>query len=269
MKRKLALLFTAGFILILGSGVHAQTVARGYGSNEVLQRGMIVGLEADDPNKVKAIDLNDMNNILGVIVNQNDSPITVSDELNRIFVASTGNYDVLVSTQNGDVTTNSYISLSSVGGIGMKADNQQSTVIGRAMEGFDGKSGSLATITVKHTDNKEKQIQIGRVKVELNIGRNPLAKGTENTPAFLSQTGNTLAGRPVSAIRLYLSAIVFLIGLFAAFAILYAGIRSSIVAIGRNPLGRRSIYRSLFGVSVTALFVFIVSIIAVYLLLKL
>jgi len=270
MKQKL--FFTLSlFLTIISSGSfsHAQTVTKGYGSDEVIQRGMIVGLQKDNAGKVQPIDLNDEGSILGVVVNQNDSPITVSDDLNRIFVASTGNFDVLVSTQNGDVTANSYVSLSSVEGIGMKADTQQSTVIGRAMENFDGKSGSLATIIVKDTNNKEKQIQIGRVKVELNIGRNPLAKGTENTPAFLSQTGNTLAGKPVSAVRLYLGAIVFLIGLLAAFSILYAGIRSSIIAIGRNPLGRRSIYKSLFGVSVTALFVFIASNIAVYLLLKL
>jgi len=271
MKQKLLSVLSLVLLLLgfAGSVVHAQTVTRGYGSDQVLQRGMIVGLEANNPNKVKPVDLNDASNVLGVVVNQNDSPITVSDDLNRIFVASTGNFDVLVSTQNGAVSANSYIALSSVAGIGMKANNQQSTVVGRAMGNFDGKSGSLATITVKDTDNKEKQIQIGRVKVEINIGRNPLAKGTENTPAFLSQTGQTLAGKPVSAVRLYLGAIVFLVGLLAAFSILYAGIRSSIIAIGRNPLGRRSIYKSLFGVSVTALFVFIASNIAVYLLLKL
>lgn len=264
-----AFLNIVSFVLFSLVATSAQTVTRGYGSDDVLQRGMIVGLQKTNSGKVQPVDLNESSDILGVVVNQNDSPITVSDDLNRIFVASSGKYDVLVSDQNGDIPNNSYITLSSLAGIGMKANDQQSTIVGRALETFDTKTESLATVSLKEEGGKNKQVKIARIKVDISIGKNPLARGNSNTPAFLSQAGQSFAGKPVSAVRLYLGALVFLVGLLAAFAILYSGIRSSITAIGRNPLGRRSIYKSLFGVSVTALFVFIVSIIAVYLLLKL
>lgn len=265
----LFILLISFFIITLAPKSFGQSVTRGYGSDDVLQRGMIVGLQKTNSGKVQPVDLNESSDVLGVVVNQNDSPITVSDDLNRIFVASSGKYDVLVSDQNGSIPNNSYISLSAVAGIGMRASDQQSTIIGRALQTYDGKSGVLATISLKESDGQAKQVKIARIKVDITIGKNPLAKGTSNTPAFLSQAGQSFAGKPVSAVRLYLGALVFLVGLLAAFAILYSGIRSSITAIGRNPLGKRSIYKSLFGVSVTALFVFIVSIIAVYLLLKL
>lgn len=247
----------------------AQSVTRGYGSDEVLQRGMIVGLKKDDVNKVEAIDIKRLNNILGVVVNQNDSPITVSDDTNRIFVTTSGRYDVLVSDQQGVIAPNDYITLSSLGGIGMKADENQSDAVGRAVGGFDGKTGVISEVSLVDSRNQSRTVHIGRISVELDIGRNPLAKNSNGAPAFLSRTGEAIAGKSVSALRLYLSAIIFGIGISIAGAVLYAGIRSSIIAIGRNPLGKRNILRSLFGVSITALFVFIVSIIAVYLLLKL
>lgn len=256
-------------IMVKLTGVlSAQSVTRGYGSDDILQRGMIVGLKKDDVNKVEALDYAQLTRILGVVVAQNDSPITVSNDNQRIFVASSGRYDVLVSDQQGAIGANDYITLSSLAGIGMKANSDQSDIAGRAVGQFDGKSGVIGTVQLADSKKQSRNVHFGRISVELAVGRNPLAKNTNGAPAFLSRAGQAIAGKTVSALRLYLSAVVFIIGSLIAGAVLYAGVRSSIIAIGRNPLGKRSILRSLTGVSITALFVFIVSIIAVYLLLK-
>ena len=252
----------------LTGGSSAQSVTRGYGSDEVLQRGMIVGLKKDDANKVEALDFAQITRILGVVVAQNDSPITVSNDNQHIFVATNGRFDVLVSDQQGAIKANDFVTLSSLAGIGMKATGDQSDIAGRAVGEFDGETSIIGTVQLKDSKDQERNVHIGRISVELTVGRNPLAHNSNGAPAFLSRAGEAIAGRNVSALRLYLSAVVFIIGIFIAGAVLYAGVRSSIIAIGRNPLGKRSILRSLFGVSITALFVFIVSIIAVYLLLK-
>jgi hypothetical protein len=105
--------------------------------------------------------------------------------------------------------------------------------------------------------------------VELSIGKNPQANIVSGTPTILKQASTAIGGKIVSPLRLYLSAIVFVIGTVTAGAILYAGIRSSIISIGRNPLGKKSIVKSAIGVSIMGLIVFIVSGIGVYLLLKL
>jgi hypothetical protein len=50
---------------------------------------------------------------------------------------------------------------------------------------------------------------------------------------------------------------------------LYSGIRSGMIAVGRNPLSKKSIMRSLIETVIAGLIVFAVGIFAVYLLLKL
>jgi hypothetical protein len=255
-------------VVQLSSVLSAQSVTRGYGSDNILQRGMIVGLKKDDADKVESLDISRIKNILGVVVNQNDSPITISDDNERIFVTTSGRYEVLVSDQQGAIATNDYVTVSSLSGIGMKASENESDIVGRAIDGYDGKSGVLSSATLKDSKGQERTVNIGRIAVELAIGRNPIAKNASSAPAFLARAGEAIAGKAVSALRLYLSALIFGLGLITAGAVMYAGIRSSIIAIGRNPLGKRNIMRSLFGVISASVFIFIVSVIAVYLLLK-
>lgn len=247
----------------------AQSVTQGYGSDQVLQRGMIVGLTKADSGKVEPIDVTRLTTILGVVVNSNDSPITISDNSKNIFVTTTGRYDVLVSDQEGPIGTTDYITLSALGGVGMKATDRQSSIVGRATEVFDGQDNVLSTTVLKSANGKEQTVHLGRIKVDIGISKNPLAKSGSGAPAFLDKASIAIVGRVVSAVRLYLAAIIFIIGTVIAGAILYAGIRGSIIAIGRNPLGRRSIFRSMIGVAFTSIIVFLISVIGVYLLLKL
>ena len=253
--------------IVSTSGVHAQTVTKGYGSDQVLQRGMIVGLVKSNNAKIEPIDISRLTTMLGVVVNPNDSPITISDNDQHIFVATTGRYDVLVSDQDGVIKQSDYITLSSLAGIAMKANDQQSDVLGRATGGFDGKTNVLNSTVLKTSSGKEQTVHIARVPVEIAITKNPLARQTNNAPSFLNNAGRAIAGKPVSALRLYLSTIIFIIGTIIAGAMLYAGIRSSIISIGRNPLSKQSILKSMLGVAFTSVIVFLMSVIGVYLLL--
>lgn len=269
--RKVAAFFALGLLITIKlTGVlSAQSVTKGYGSDQILQRGMIVGLVKADSSKVEASDINHLGNIVGVVVNPNDSPITISDNSKNIFVSTTGQYDVLVSDQNGPIKKSDYITASSLAGIGMKASNLQSEIIGRAVGQFDGKTNVLSTASLTNGSGGQKMVHIVRIRVEIAVDKNPLAKENSGAPALLSQAGRAISGRTVSAARLYLGALVFLIGIVVAGSIIYAGVRSSIIAIGRNPLSKKSIFRSMVGVTASSLIVFLISIIGVYLLLKL
>lgn len=263
------MLGAALFMLVPGVGVHGQSVTKGYGSDQTLQRGMIVGIKKTDPNKVETLTVQELDRVLGVVVNPNDSPITISSDEQRVFVAFTGLYEVLVSDQEGAIKGNDYITVSSVGGIGMKATGNQETIVGRASGNFDGKTNVISTLTLKTNDGKTRSVHVGRVPVEIAIGKNPISKKADNAPAFLAKIGRAIAGKQVSPIRLYLSAAVLIIGTLVAGALLYGGIRSGIISIGRNPLGRKNILKSVLGVAVTSLFIFLISMLGVYLLLKL
>lgn len=269
-KRCFATLSLALLIVLNGIGVLGaqSTVTQGYGADEVLQRGQIVGTKEDDPTKVETVSVDEIDRILGVVVHANDSPITLSGEGEQVFVAVSGQFDVLVSDQNGVVNAGDYVTVSSLKGIGMLATYNESQVLGRAVDGFDGTNGVISNAELTDTNGNARPVKIGRIKVVLGISQNPIAKSAAVTPEWLGKLGQAIAGKSLSPARIYISATIFLIGAFIAGAVLYAGIRSSIIAIGRNPLSKKSILRGLLQVIFTSLIIFIISVVGVYLLLR-
>lgn len=260
----LALLVTLKLTGIL----NAQSVTQGYGTDEVLQRGMIVGLKQDDPKKVESLNIDSLDRILGVVVDANDSPITISDQDEKVFVATIGRYDILVSDQEGVISAGDYITASSLNGIGMHATYEQSDIVGRALGGFNGRDSVVGTSTLTDTKGQTRTVNIGRVEADIGISKNPIAKSAAVTPEWLGKIGQAIAGKSLSPARIYISAAIFVIGAFIAGAVLYTGIRSSLIAIGRNPLSKKSVMRGLLQVIFTSLIVFIISVVGVYLLLR-
>lgn len=261
-------LLAALIILSISGPLSAQSVTQGYGTDQPLQRGMIIGTKKDEPTKVEPINIDELDRMMGVVVDANESPITISGEQEKVFVATIGRYDVLVSDQKGQIKPGDYITASSLNGIGMLATYEESDILGRAITGFDGSGGVFGTSTLTDTNSQTRSVNIGRISVDVGIAKNPVAKSSAATPEFLAKVGQAIAGKSLSAARIYISATVFLVGAFISGAILYAGIRSSMIAIGRNPLSKRSILKGLLQVVFTSLIVFIISIFAVYLLLK-
>ena len=267
------------FLAILGLGLllmfsHAhlagsQAVIQGYNTDDSLQSGMIVMFKQDDTSKVAALTAATPDKMQGVVVNPNDAPVTISSGDQKVYVATTGHYDVLVSDQGGEVKPGDYITISSVDGIGMKAGSTQPVVLGKALTGFDGKNGVLGNTTLKDKAGKQSKINFGKVTVDISISRNPQLKVEANVPSSLRKVSEAVAQRDVTANRIYLGMVMIFITSFVAAVVLYAGVRSSIVALGRNPLSRKSIFRSLIQVIVTSVIIFLCGLFGVYLLLKL
>lgn len=252
----------------LSGGSYAQNISQAYGSDQSLLRGMIVGLDKIDSTKVEALGASRIDEIFGVVINPNDSPLTLSEGEKNIFVASSGRYDVLVSDQEGQINPGDFISPSGLAGIGMITTDNQSHVVGRAVTGFNGSDGVISTNNVKDNAGTVKQVRISRVRVDIGITKNPAAKNAPGAPEFLGRIGQAIAGKPVQPARLYISLAIFLAGAVTAISVMYIGVKTSITAIGRNPLSKHSIYKGLGGVSVASVAIFIISVFAVYLLLK-
>lgn len=263
---------TAALVVLIIVSVNgltrAQSVTQGYGTDQVLQKGMAVGISDEDPNKVKAINIEESEKALGVVVNATDSPITISGEDQQVFVATVGRYELLVSNQQGPINPGDYVSLSSLDGIGMLATYEQGDVLGRAIGGFNGSDNVVGSSTLEDTAGNEKSVNIGKIEVDVTIAKNPLARSAAVTPEWLGTIGRAIAGKNLSPARIYIGTAIFLVGAFIAGAILYSGIRSSIIAIGRNPLSKKSILRGLLQVVFTSLIVFIISVGGVYLILR-
>jgi len=246
---------------------------QGYEAETPLDTGRIVQLSGNGSTRVKIASQKNPQNMFGVTVDRNQLSLTLSKEgmKNETFVAVSGTYNVLVSTQAGPIAAGDYVTLSAVDGVAMKADTEVKKVFGRATDSFDGEGVTLGTTTLKDTEGKAtKTVKLGSVPVTIDIRDNPTMKSTKaNLPDVLQRAGQAIAEKPVSPIRIYLSIAIAVVCVIAVLLILYAGVRNGVVSIGRNPMSKKSIFRALIEVILTSVVILIIGVFAVYLLLKL
>lgn len=246
-----------------------------YSADSVLQFGTVVELQTGGTKKVMAAKYKDLDQMFGVVVDPHYLAYTTSDDSlqNQTYVATSGTYNVLVSTQNGTIKSGDPVTMSAIDGVAMKAGtyDQQKTVLGRAASAFDGKSASVGNVTLKYDGGSgTKTVQLGLIPVAVNIQRNPNEKTTKvNLPERLQRVGQAIAEKPISPVRVYLSIGVTGLSIVVALVTLYAGVRNAIIAIGRNPLSKKSIFRGLLEIILTGFLILIIGLFAVYLLLKL
>jgi len=243
-----------------------------YAADQPIDNGTIVVLTGKDSNKVKVATQADVNNMFGVVVDKTQLQLTVTNDniQNETFVAVSGTYNVLVTNQEGDIASGDYLTLSSINGTAMKAGDDEVTVFGRANSSFNDSSAALGSTTLKDSSGGTKTVKIGSVPVTIDIKSNPNHKSTDvNAPEFLKRVGEAIADKEVSPIRIYLGIGIAVVSLLAALAVLYAGIRNGVISIGRNPMAKKSLFRALLEVILTAALILIIGLFAVYLLLKL
>lgn len=205
LSRLLAFFGLVALIFLSVSGpVIGQAVIEGFDSDAALQRGMIVQIKKDDKTKLEPVTLETADQMHGIVVNPNDAPVSIADDGQKIFVATTGQYDLLVSNQAGAINAGDYITISALAGVGMKAGSREPFVIGRALIGFDGNKDVISTMELTDSAGQSRKVAIGRTKVAIGVARNPLLKGEDpNVPEFLRRATETIAGKPVDAVRIY------------------------------------------------------------------
>jgi hypothetical protein len=262
-----------GLIVVPLAAADSTAVTQQYNSAGSIQEGMIVRLATNDAASVVPLETSKAQQMLGITVSPNDAALTLSgsDSSHGVFVATSGRYKVLVSDQNGPIATNDYISISALDGVGMKATGKQQTVLGRAAESFTGSSNVVGSSTLTTADNKKIQVSLGRVAVDIGVGKNPqyVQEQPIGNIGFLRDFSNGVAGKTVSVPRLYLALAIILVSAVMAGSVLYGGVRSGILAIGRNPLAKATISKGLIQVVLTSVVIFVIGLFAVYLILKL
>jgi hypothetical protein len=253
---------TLGAVFALGTnskGVAADNIVQGYQSKETLEPGRLVALDKSSNRTVKVLDPNDDQHLFGVVVDPSDAPFTLNGDNVKTFVATSGNFQVLVSNIGGTIKPGDFITSSNLPGIGQKATSTQSRVLGQAESNFDGKTNVITT---------NNGAGIGRVFVQINIQNNPLATTSVLVPSVLKKVSDAVAGKSVPAIRVYASLGVFIFSAIVAILVLWSGVRGSLIALGRNPLSRKVIYSGMYKVILAGTAIFIIGLAGVYLLLK-
>lgn len=244
-----------------------------YTSKKPLDNGTIVQLIDRDSKTVGPASAETASKMFGVVVDKQQLSVRLSSEglENQTYVADSGTYSVLVSTQNGEIKAGDYITISSIAGVGMKAGTDEPTVFGRAVGGFDGKSLTIGSTELKNVNGQtSKTVSLGSIPVTIDIKKNPNIKSTKaKVPEMLERVGQAIAEKEVSPIRIYISTGIAVISLISAIIVIYSGVRNSVISIGRNPMSKKSIFRALAEIIMTSVLILLIGLFAVYLLLKL
>lgn len=246
-----------------------QAVAQGYSATSNLQPGTIVSLNPTNANQVEPLNYNSISQMFGVVVLPSQSAITLgqSNDSNQVYVTNFGKHNVLVSNQNGPIKVGGYISISSISGVGMAANTSQKLVLGQAAASFNGTANVVGSEVIKNSLNQSQTVEIGTIPVVISIEDNPLKSGPVGLPTILEKISKFATNKSVSAYRVYLGALVVLLGTILAITIVYAGVKNGLISIGRNPLAKKIIGAKLFKLVITGIFVLIVSFGAAYLIL--
>lgn len=239
------------------------SIAQSYTAKEKVSLGSVVSLKKDTSDEIVAASTKTVDNILGVVINADSALLSLSSgEANQVQVATSGIVQVLVSDINGKVVEGDHITASPLAGVGMKASGNV-RIVGIAQAAL----GNGTKQKYKDTDGKEQTVSIGEVPVLVNVAY--FFKEPDKTiiPVALQNVANTVAGKIVSPVPIFISGAIFLIMIIIVSAMIYSMIKSSIISVGRNPLSQSAVYRDLIQLSGLMILILGVGVAAIFLIL--
>lgn len=259
----------SGILIVLGLapvGASSANISHSYHSTSNIANGSIVSLDPSRSDYVQPANSTNGARLLGVAVASNDSLLAVDATNGDIQVATSGTANVLISTLNGDINVGDRVAVSPFDGIGMEAA-PGSYIIGLAQTAFN--SGSPGATTQKITDKSGKTtlVKLGYVRLNIAIGTDNSSGGVSSLNS-LQKIAKSLTGHTISTIRVIISLIVAVVALVALITLIYASIYGSIMSVGRNPLAKLAIFRTLGTVMAMAVFLAVTAGITIFLLLN-
>jgi len=245
---------------------HAQTsaaVSQGFqgDASANLVAGAVVSLAGDGSTVIRAATVQTASSLVGVV--NSKAVLALSAANNQVQVVIAGYTPELESDINGSIQAGDKITASPLAGIGMKAATD-AEIIGVAQQNFDAQAAQSKTITDR--DGKSHTIHIGTITAQINVAYY-VAPSNTVLPPFLQGLANSIAGKPVSVVRILIACVLLLMASVGIFILLYTSIRSGIISIGRNPLAAHAINRGLATVGLTTLLILAFALVATYVIL--
>jgi hypothetical protein len=249
-----------------------QNIIGSYGTNQILRPGILVQISPTNPENVIPASQQNITKTFGVVISVANYPVSVnkgSGSTYSVYVSSSGNYQMIVSDQNGPISIGDYLTMSSVGGIAMKDNVTLPVVVGQASTSFNGISGVIGSQKLLLTNKSYQTVHLGVLYANVYIAHNPLLV-TESSivPSFLVNLSKGIAGRVVSPWRMYIALIITLAICVIVGSILYGAVRSNLTTIGRNQLSWKALFRGFIQVIILVVIIFISGLFLVYLLLR-
>jgi hypothetical protein len=220
----------------------SSNISHSYSAAGQITNGDIVSLDLNRSGYVQAANSKNGNRLLGVAESASDSLLAENPSSNKIQVAINGTVSVLVSTVNGSIKVGDMVSVSPFNGIGMESQLGKK-VIGLAQTSHNSSTLGSKIETVDASSGKASQVRVGYVQVTISVGTDTAGAGTSLNG--LQKFFKKITDKTISTSKLIICCAVIIIVMVALVSLIYSAIYSSIVAIGRNPLAKYAIFRSL------------------------
>ncbi len=267
-KRKLLTPAALVFLFILAAPIIAKAttlVSQSFVTDTNLPVGSIVSLHKGTTDHVDSATTANVNDILGVVVNSNNSQLTISTgQSNVVNVATNGVEQVLVSDINGPISVGDAITSSPISGVGMKATSN-TKVIGVSQDNFP--NSNSAKNTYKDKSGKQETVMLGQVPSLINVTYYYKQPDKTLIPTALQKIADALANKKVNSLPIIISMIIFILTMVIVVSIIYSMIHSSIISVGRNPMSQAAIYRNVIQLSALVIVIIAVGLGAIFLVL--
>jgi hypothetical protein len=264
LKPKIWLLLVGLLGLLLAPSIASATtlISQAYLTNSDIPVGSIVSLQNNSSDYVNAASITSSSNILGVVIENGDSQLSVSSgQGNQIQVATSGIQQALVSNINGNINVGDPITTSPISGVGMKATNN-TTVVGLAQGSFPNSTSSQQSYTDK--SGQKHTVNIGEIPVLVNVSNYYKQPNKTIVPAALQNLADALAGKTVDSLPIIIGMGIFIVTMIIVVSIIYSMIHGSIISVGRNPMSQAAVYRNVIQLSALVVIILAVSFASIY-----
>lgn len=261
---------TVGSMMLLHpliTGATTDNLSRSYHATQSISSGSIVILDPKKSGYVDPANINNASRLLGVAVSSQNSLLAVDPSVSGVQVALAGTVDTLVTSENGNINIGDQISASPFSGIGMEALSGV-RVIGIAQTAFPQASNEGTTEKAKDKSGNDQNIKVGYIRLTIAIASGTTTTGGSNQADFLQRVVKSLTGKTIPTFRIFLGMLVAILSFISLVALIYSTVYASIISVGRNPLARTAIYRTLLIVMLIAFLTIIIASLTVYFLLQ-
>ena len=267
--RRVIVVLIISCLLAIGlapAGASSANISHSYKTLDAITNGSLVSLDKQKGEYVTAANTDNSERLLGVATASSQSLLAVDDNSGNVQVAISGEVNTLVSNLTGDIKVGDQIAASPFSGVGMKA-TPGTQVVGLAKSSFSSNSPGAVKRTITDKNGDKRSISVGTIVVSIGVGTDTTTNEDKDLNS-LQRVAKSFTGRVIPLPRIIISIVITVASLLTLVTLIYAAIYGSIISIGRNPLAKYAVFRTLGSVIAMAVLIAIITVTALYLLLR-
>lgn len=271
--RPFALMLSLIAFFCFGLNIYAKNdFTISYSSSQNLLSGTLVQLDETSPKKIIRVDQASEEKLAGVAIRSGDSKEITGHDPSAYYIATTGEFKVLVSDINGTISKGDKLALSIIPGVAVLANGTQQILVGTAKESFNGSAKGTLVIdfdTVTDKEGQKVKVSVGKIAVDIQIGPNPNAVYAGILPGFIVNLAESIGGKTnISETKIYISLALLVIASAVSGSMVLAGYKKAATLRELELLARKPAIGKAFVVSGSGALVFLIALTVIWLILK-